>query len=218
MPISDHTAYRTRHSATLPATCNPGDLYTDDSGGSVGLYACVITNTWVGPFGIGNGTVTSVSGTSPIASSGGATPAISLNDTAVTPGSFTFGSFTVDQKGRLTVASSGSVPYDLACQVVGAPTASAVVLRFIAIRAFTLSASGQRATAGTGATAQTDFIVAVNGVTKATLRFAIAGVTITVVGGTAATIAAGDIITITSPASPDATLADIGFTLTGVLI
>lgn len=110
-----------------------------------------------------------------------------------------------------------SVPYDIACQITGKPDASAVVLRFIAVRAFTLLASGQRGTAGTGATAQTDFKVAVNGATKATLRFAVEGVTITVVDGTAATIAVGDVITITAP-NQDATLADIGFTLTGTLL
>ncbi|NBR25228.1 MAG: hypothetical protein EBU08_15925, partial [Micrococcales bacterium] len=62
-----------------------------------------------------NGTapVTSVSATSPIASTGGATPTISLNDTAVTPGSYgsssSVGSFTVDAKGRLTAASNVSI-------------------------------------------------------------------------------------------------------------
>lgn len=110
------------------------------------------------------------------------------------------------------------VPYDLSCQYIGVPGASAVGLRFVAVRAFTLSASGQQGTAGTAATAQADFLVAVNGVTRATLRFAAAGTTITIVGGTATTIAAGDIILITAPASPDATLADVGFTLTGLLI
>jgi len=58
----------------------------------------------------GAAAVTSVTGTAPIASTGGATPAISLNDTAVTPGSYTYSSLTVDAKGRLTAASSGSAP------------------------------------------------------------------------------------------------------------
>jgi hypothetical protein len=52
--------------------------------------------------------VTSVTGTAPITSTGGLTPAISIDDTAVVPGDYVFASFTVDAKGRLTAASSGT--------------------------------------------------------------------------------------------------------------
>src|SRR5882672_8091219 len=59
--------------------------------------------------------VTSVTGTPPIASSGGTTPAISLNDTAVTPATYGdathVGQFTIDQQGRLTFAANIAITY-----------------------------------------------------------------------------------------------------------
>jgi hypothetical protein len=57
----------------------------------------------------GTAPVTSVSGTAgDISSTGGTTPVLDLVNTAVTPATYTNATVTVDQKGRITSASSGS--------------------------------------------------------------------------------------------------------------
>jgi hypothetical protein len=113
--------------------------------------------------------------------------------------------------------TGGSQPYDIGGFVAGVPTANQVMLRVPIPRAvvFPANLTASRGAAGKAGTAKTDFDIQKNGASFGTMRFAGAGTTATFISAAGATFAAGDVLKIVAPASPDATLADVGFILTG---
>jgi hypothetical protein len=112
---------------------------------------------------------------------------------------------------------AGAQPYDVGGSYSAAPTASLVVIRYPFPRAvsFPASMTSSKGVAGTAATAQTDFDLQKNGSSFGTMRFAAAATTATFIAASSTSFAAGDILTVVAPASPDATLAGIGFSLAG---
>lgn len=72
------------------------------------------------PQSIANGNTLIISGGTGLASVAGATDTvtINLNNTSVTPGSYTYSSITVDAQGRLTAAASGAAPGTMSTWVI----------------------------------------------------------------------------------------------------
>lgn len=110
-----------------------------------------------------------------------------------------------------------SSPYDVGGFNAGAPSADQVMLRIPIPRAvvFPADLTGSQGAAGTAATAETDFDIQKNGASFGTMRFAASGTVATFISAAGSTFAAGDVLTVVAPATPDATLADVGFMLIG---
>lgn len=119
-------------------------------------------------------------------------------------------------------ANGGAAVYDVSAFVEGKPTAGEVVLRYMAVRAFTLDTTGSnhKGKANTSATATSVINVQKNGITFITASFAATSATPTigVTNVTSCNFAVGDILTVTMPASVDATLSDIYLTLKGTTV
>lgn len=124
----------------------------------------------------------------------------------------------VATSGTGSILRQTGSPYDPAFLFTGAPSNSQT-LRMVASRAFDSAASfaGTVCSAGTAATAQSDFLVKKNGSTVATLRFAASGTTCSIVTPSTTAFAAGDVLTIVAPSSADATLADVAISILGTL-
>lgn len=107
--------------------------------------------------------------------------------------------------------------YDVGGSMWGAPTGSLVIMRLPMVRKviFPASLTGSQFKAGTAATAQTVFSLKKNGVEFGTATFAAAGTSATFAAASETQFSVGDILTIVAPASPDATLADLGWLIAG---
>jgi len=101
----------------------------------------------------------------------------------------------------------------------GSPAASQTIERYIFATAvnFPAGLGGSYGSAGAAATANATFTIAKNGSIVGTMVFAAGAAAATFTMASATGFAAGDVLTITAPASPDATLANLAWTLTGAL-
>jgi hypothetical protein len=179
-------------------------------------------------YGTGSGSVTSVALSAPAEFSVSGSP-------VTTSGTLTFAK--ANQNANLIYAgpSSGGAaaptfralvaadipvqPFDVHCFYPGIPGASAIVLRVPIARAVTLPAnfSGSYFSASANATGSTVFDVQKNGSSIGTVTIGAGGTTATFAtsGGASASFAAGDVLSVIAPATPDTTLSNPGFVLAG---
>lgn len=111
----------------------------------------------------------------------------------------------------------GPPPYDVGAMVTGAPDPDAICLRYKFPREVTFAAglSPSQGVAGVAATAETNFDIQLNGVSVGTMTFAAAATNATFDMSSETVLEEGDVLTVVAPTTPDATLADISFVLSG---
>src|SRR5215831_4648 len=119
--------------------------------------------------------------------------------------------YTVTGSVKASVATTVSSSY------TGPTTANLVVQRFVFAGTvmFPAGLTGSQGTAGVAATATTSYSIKKNGANVGTMIFAAGATAATFSMASATTFMAGDILTVVAPASPDATLANLAWTLVG---
>jgi hypothetical protein len=121
--------------------------------------------------------------------------------------------------GTVNILEGNVTTYDVGVFFPGQYLASQVILLLPLERAvrFAIAFAPSVAACGVNPTVSNVFSINQNGTQVATLTIATNGVC-TFASSTGALFSAGDILTIIGPASPDATLANVGITLSGVVL
>jgi len=99
----------------------------------------------------------------------------------------------------------------------GSPTSNLVLQSYVFAAPATVPVefSGSRGTAGTAATATSVFAIQKNGADIGTMSFAASATTATFTLSSATVFNPGDTFTIIAPATPDATLTNLAWTIMG---
>lgn len=118
------------------------------------------------------------------------------------------------QSGGAGAPSWVGYPYDLGAASVGTYTNSQVIFRHIAVRSVTITSAGSLFRSLAAPSGPVTVNVQKNGVTAFSVTFSVAGGTTgSLPSPTTVTLAAGDVLTVVTPQTPDTTLASVYFTL-----
>lgn len=216
-------------SGTISGT-NTGDqtitLTGDVTGSGAGFFAATIANDAVTNAKLANVATATIKGR--VTASTG-----DPEDLTGTQATTLLDAFTSALKGLAPASGGGTTNFlradgtwakaatsiSLSLFAAGLATASEVIFAHPAGVAYTLPSSltGSQFAALTAATASTTFTIKKNGSSIGTLVWAAAGTVPTVTFSSSTAFAIGDLLTITGPASPDATLAGIYVTLIGTI-
>jgi hypothetical protein len=205
-----------------------GDLLYASGSTALSKLAGVATGNALISGGVGTapswgkiGLTTHVSGVLPIANGGTNNGSLSVAIGAVYYGSGTHVTALAAGTSGQALQSGGAgapswvgYPYDLSTASVGTYGNSQTIFRHVAVRDVTITSTGSIFRSLAASSGTVTVTVQKNGATAFSVTFSVAGSTTgSVPSGTTVTLAAGDVLTVVTPSTADATLAGVYFTL-----